>query len=131
MSPAKFPARRADGSFCVEIGVQMSGDVKVDLVPRIHAWISDAWMPEHKTWTREWKTGSNLATNHVQLLQYDDEFLAPPEVAAGSNSELQLRLRGKKTAKFWKDWLVSRLVPDLKAAFPGVGELLYIRDCDE
>ena len=37
----------------------------------------------------------------------------------------------KKTAKLWKDWVVSRLVPDLKAAFLGVGELLYIRDCAE
>jgi len=100
-------------------------------MPRIDAWISDAWMPRNATWTREWKTGSNLATTRVEELKYDDEFTGPPEVAAGPTSELQLRLKGKKTAKFWKDWLVSRLVPDLKAAFPGVGELLYIRDCAE
>jgi hypothetical protein len=130
MSSAKFPARTADGSFCVEIGVQMTGG-QADLVLRVRAWLNDTWMPRHVTWTREWQTGSNLATTQAQELHYDDEFTGPPEVAAGPTSELQLRLRGKKTAKFWKDWLVSRLVPDLMAAFPGLGELLYIRDCAE
>jgi hypothetical protein len=130
MSPARFPARKADGSFCVEIGVQMT-DLQIDFVSCVQTWINDAWMPQHGTWTREWKTGSNLATRQVQELRYDDEFMGPPEVAAGSASELQLRLRGKKTAKFWKDWVVSRLMPDLKAQFPGVGELIYLRDFTE
>jgi hypothetical protein len=131
MSPAQFPARSADGTFCVVIGVEMSGSVQGDLVPRIRAWISDAWMPGNATWAREWRTGSDLATSRVEELHFNDEFTGPPEVSAGSTSELQLRLRGKKTSKFWKDWLVLRLVPELKVAFPGVGELLYIRDCTE
>jgi hypothetical protein len=129
MSSAKFPARSADGSFCVEIGVNLNSNVQQDLVPSIQAWINDAWMPRNTTWTREWMTGPNLSTSSAQELQYDNEFTGPPEVAAGPSAELQLRLRGKKTAKFWKDWVISRLVPDIKEAFPGIGELLYIRDC--
>lgn len=37
----------------------------------------------------------------------------------------------KRTAKFWKDWIASRIVPDLKAEFSAIGELLHIRDCVE
>jgi hypothetical protein len=105
------------------------GNLQTDLLPRVQAWIGDVWMPQNATWAREWQTGSNLTVSRAQELHYDDEFTAPPEVSAGPISELQLRLSGAKTAQFWKDWVVSRLVPDLKAAFPGVGELLYIRDC--
>jgi hypothetical protein len=131
MSPAKFPDRKPDGSFCVDVGVQIIGNLDEDLAPRVQAWINDVWMPQHTTWSREWQTGSNLTTTRVQLLHYSDEFSAPPEIAAGPASELKFRLRGKKTAKFWKDWLVTRLMPDLREAFPAAGELLYIRDCAE
>ncbi len=86
------------------------------------------WMPGHGTWTREWKSGPKLERGTLQTLHYGDEFLEPPVIAVGPDSELQLRLRGQKTAKFWRDWLVSRLVPDLKEEFSNVGELLYIRD---
>lgn len=109
----------------------MTGNTRADVVPSIRAWIGDAWMPRNRTWTREGKTGPNLETIRIQELHYDDEFVGLPEVAAGPTSELQVRLRGKKTAKFWRDWLVSRLMPDLKAAFPEVGELLYVRNCTE
>lgn len=131
MRHAKFPARKADGSFCIEIGVRMAGDLSVDAVPRIQQWISGVWMPHHMTWTREWRTGSNFATSKEQILNYSDEFAAPPEVSLGPASELRLRLKGNKTAKFWRDWVASRIVPDLKEAFPGVEDLLYIRNCDE
>jgi hypothetical protein len=131
MSHVGFPVRRPDGSFSVEVGIQMLGDLQAELASRVQGWISNTWMPLHATWTREWQTGSNLGTSRVQVLQYSDEFMAPPQITVGPNFELQLRLRGTKAAKFWKDWLVSRLVPDLKAEFPGIGDLLYIRDCAE
>ena len=122
-SRTKFPARRADGSFCIEIGLQGTGHIEAD-VARIRTWISDTWMPGNKTWTRNWESG------RVELLQYDDEFSAPPESVAGPNSEVQLRLQGRKTAKWWKDWMVLRFLHDLKAAFPEFGEILYIRNCE-
>lgn len=78
---------------------------------------------------REWNTGPNLSTSSVESLRYDEEFSGPPEVHYGPSSEPQLRLRGRKSAKYWRDWLVWRLVPDLKAAFPVIGELIYIRNC--
>jgi hypothetical protein len=131
MSPAKFPARKPEGSFCVEVGLEIASNVREDLVPSVQAWIHEAWMPRYTTWSRDWKTGPDLATTRVQRFHYDDEFAAPPEVVAGLNSELRLRLRGKKTAKFWRDWLISRLIPDLKVAFPALGELLYVRNCAE
>lgn len=131
MSSARFPARKPDGSFCVEVGIELSARDQTDLVPRIQAWVGNAWLPHHSTWTREWRTGPNFSASGPQVLKYRDEFTASPEIALGSSSELQLRLKGAKTAKYWKDWLVARLVPDLKAAFPGIGNLLYIRDCTD
>jgi hypothetical protein len=64
-----------------------------------------------------------------QVLRYEDEFMKPPEVVSHEESKLCLRLFGKKSAKFWKDWVASRLLPDLKARFPQVGELLYVGNC--
>jgi hypothetical protein len=81
------------------------------------------------SWTREWLTGPNASVVKVQTLNYADEFAAPPVVSVDPETKLRLQLRGKGTAKFWKDWVVSRLIPDLKSQFPGIGELLCIRDC--
>jgi hypothetical protein len=130
MSPAKFPDRRPDGSFCVVVGLRTSPDGAAELADRVRRWMTDVWMPSHPTWTREWKTGVDLARAEKQVLSYADEFSSDPEVS-GEGSELRLRLRGKRDSRFWKDWLVSRIAPDLRAEFPELSELLYIRDCDE
>jgi hypothetical protein len=130
MNSVKFPARKPDGSFCIEVGVRVNIDFQVD-VRRIQDWISGIWMPNHTTWTRDWRTGTNFATIDEQRLNYNDEFRSPPVIVSGPGSELRLRLAGNRTAKFWKDWLVSRIVPDLRAEFPEIGEVLYIRDCAE
>jgi hypothetical protein len=131
MRRAKFPARKRDGSFCVEAGLKTLGDFTEDLAARAQAWINDVWMPQYPRWRWEGRTGPNLKIERVQVLDYSDEFIALPEIVVGPNSELQLRLRGKETARFWRDWLVFRLKPDLEAAFPEIGKLLYIRDCVE
>jgi hypothetical protein len=46
--------------------------------------------------------------------------MAPPEFVLIGDRELQLRLRGKKTAKFWRDWVVSRILTELRMEFPEV-----------
>jgi hypothetical protein len=90
-------------------------------------------MPHHSVWQWTWRTGPNLATTYEQVLHYEDDFMKPPEIVSCEGAELRIRLFGKKSSKFWRDWLVSRLLPDLKAEFPEVevGKGLCIEDCRE
>lgn len=130
MTKVNFPARNEDGSFCVEIWLGLSGNQSDDLPLRVQRWIREDWMPEHATWKREWRTGPNLATTYEQVLHYQDEFTKPPVVSYRHNAKfpfrvLRLRFSGKQSAKFWKDWLVSRLLPDLRERFPHVSKSLY------
>lgn len=52
----------------------------------------------------------------------------PLKIDVGERLELRLQLLGTKHSKFWKDWLVSKIAPDLKFKFGEVGDLLYIRN---
>ena len=90
------------------------------------------WAPRNKTWARECKTGPGLTVERPEILEYEDELSAPPEVISCEGSELRFRLRGKGE-KLWKDWMVMRILPDLKAEFPEVevgAKILGIRNCD-
>jgi hypothetical protein len=131
MTSVKFPRRKQDGTFCVEVGLQISSDdIATDVAAQIQVWFDETWMSANKTWIRPWSSGPDFATKREQVLSYSDEFLAPPEVRAKGDAELCIKLLGAGTAKFWKDWLVLKIGHDLKKQFPEVGELLYIRDCE-
>jgi hypothetical protein len=131
MNPTKFPSRKADGSFCVDVGLQLLEGTPGDICKLIDSWFSDTWMDANKTWTRTWSTGPNLEVKKDEVLAYSDEFLRTPMASLGNKSELRIRLFGTKSSRLWKDWLVSKIAPDLKAQFPYIGDLLYIRDCAE
>jgi len=90
----------------------MAGNINTDLVPRIHAWITDEWMPGHKTWTLEWKAGSNLAISRVQPVHYDDEFAAlpPPQSSPHGHPGLQI-VRSSAPAPICM-WLCATVFPD-------------------
>jgi hypothetical protein len=129
MTRAHFPKKNADGSFCVEIRLSAANDHRIDLDSRIKRWIAVSWMQNRSTWKREWRTGPNQALVEEQILQYENEFIGPPEIVSYDGSELRFRLFGKPSAKYWKDWLVSRLIPDLKAQFPEIVDRFLIEDC--
>lgn len=129
MTKVNFPKKYADGSFCVEIRLGVTDIRQASLGSTIQDWINVSWMHNRSTWKRQWRTGPEQAVTEEQILHYQDEFITPPEVVACDGSELRLRLFGRQSAKFWKDWLVSRLIPDLKANFPEVGDRLSIQDC--
>jgi hypothetical protein len=88
-------------------------------------------MPRNLTWKRDWRTGENRETIDQQVLNYESEFLGEPKIISAEASELQIRIAGKASAKFWKDWLISKFLPDLKAKFPEVNGQLYIRNCGQ
>lgn len=124
----KLPACDEDGYFSVEVGLGLQDCTSPELAETIQTWFNENWMARNKTWTRVWSTGAKYSIKKTQILHYNDEFRAPPKVEVGEHLELRLRLLGTKHSKFWKDWLVSKIAPDLKFKFGEVGDLLYIRN---
>jgi hypothetical protein len=131
MNAAKFPSRKVDGSLCVDVGLQLLEGAPDNICEVIDEWFSDAWMSANKTWMRTWSTGANLEVKKNEVLVYSDEFDRAPMASLGSKSELRIRLFGTKSSRLWKDWLISKIRPDLNEKFPYTGELLYIRDCTD
>ena len=101
----------------------------IALQQEIQSWWSNEWVPKNETWRRVWNKGSSH--ERVELLRYADEFSSAPRVVACEGGELRFHLEGKASAKFWKDWLVLRLLPDLLTQFPYAGQLRSIRNCTE
>jgi|SRR5262245_57668935 len=118
----KFPRRGEDGSFCVEVCVSLMGAVDDDLASHLQDWINNVWMQRNRAWSFMKET-----------IHYESEFSRPPQIISCANSQLRFRLFGVKSAKYWKDWLVFRLVPDLKVEFPEIeiGSPRYIKNCDD
>ena len=82
------------------------------------------WTIENELWTWEYDTGGS------DTFRLSDELRKAPEVASAAESELTIRIQGQATSTgFWRDWLVLKLIPDLKAAFPEIGSFLTARDC--
>ncbi len=105
--PAKFPKRRADGTFSAR--VVLTGAVDVEAVDR---WLGD-WIEANAKWERHWSSG------RVEVLLLSDAFSSPPRRIPSPKNELWLRLDGTSAALFWKDWY-ARLVGDLTGHFPGL-----------
>ena len=124
-----FPRRRPDASFCVEVTLEAHTNDE-NFARKIEQWLTDVWVPSNATWHRSWKTGPDLSVERIELLQYFDEFLSAPTITSSGAAGIRLQLNGRDTKrKSWKDWLVLRILPDLKATFPQVGDILGITDC--
>ena len=120
----KFPKRRQDGSFCVDVVLSVSAEEQASLMPRITSWL-DQWVKAN----RYWKT-SLYASDEV--LDFFDEFAAVPYCVAGSSNRLSIRLECRSEAKKrWKDWLVLRVLKDLQAEFKEIISVGAITDCPE
>src|ERR1041385_7896579 len=106
----KFPKRRADGSFCIEISIPLSTSVDAEkLRQQVQNW-ADRWVETNAIWKRNW-----LSENDE--LRYDEEFKGPPTAIVSAPNELGIRLECKPSAKWWKDWMVYRLLTDLRRVF--------------
>lgn len=131
MTEIRFPKLLPDGTFCVEITLTVVTENEHELAQKIQEWWVQVWIPNNKTWVRVWETGPGLTGARTEKLRYDESFLTPPEVSRCGASELRFRLRGTGQSKLWKDWLVWRMMPDLKATFPEIRELQTIANCDD
>src|SRR5437667_12792537 len=119
---AKFPKRQADGSFCIEVSIPVSTDDPEGLQRRVQSW-STQWVKANRTWKRNW-------LSRDEELHYDAEFKSEPKTVSCSTDELKIRLEGQPSATWWKDWMVSRILQDLKAAFSEVTGVGHLRDCE-
>src|SRR5437867_2814598 len=118
MSKIKFPKRRPDGSFCIEVILHIVSDDPEGLLKRVRDWAIQ-WAKANQVWTRKWCTGEGLQ-NQEEELQYIQDFNQEPLPIACSTTELKIQLECKPSAQLWKDWLVSRILPDLKTSFPEI-----------
>jgi hypothetical protein len=96
-----------------------------ELLQRVQEWTAQ-WVKANEVWTRTWQP-----SGREELLKYDQEFNGEPRTISCSFAELKIQLEGKPTAKWWKDWMVLRLIHDLSDAFPEIQSGGRVTDCNE
>jgi hypothetical protein len=122
MNKVKFPKRQSDGSFCIV--ARFSTKVKNEAqLSAINEWLRD-WVKRNPTWVGKYNTGGET------VYKYKSEFRRAPIAFLSPVDELQIQFEGQPTAKkMWKDWLILRIIPELRAAFPVISEPVVIVDC--
>lgn len=123
MNKVKFPKRHSDNSFCVEVILSITTEEPEVLLQHIQNWAFD-WIKENQVWVRKWSSGEE------EQLYYEQEFKREPYPVFCNATELRMRLDGKPTAKWWKDWLVLRILYDLKTDFNEVQGVIKVEDCN-
>jgi hypothetical protein len=124
MSLVKFPKRRTDGSFCLEIVLPVVTSDPDALLRRVQDW-TVRWVKANEVWTRKWQPSGE------ELLRYHQEFKREPRPVSCSLTELRIQLEGKPSAKWWKDWMVLRIIHDLSDAFTEIQSGGRVTDCNE
>jgi hypothetical protein len=112
------PKLRPDGSFCVEVALRIEADAPDHLGARLALWFEN-WTATNQEWT--WESGRRL--------RYVDDFSGAPHFVECAAGVLRFHLEGKPGAKWWKDWLILRLLKDLQEAFVEVKAVDKIHDC--
>ncbi len=121
---AAFPKRKSDGSFCIEVSFPVITNDCEDLLRRVKLWAGD-WMTTNTVWKRKWDPSGREET-----LYYDEEFKTEPNPVSCTSNELKIRLEGQPSSKWWRDWLVSRIIHDLRQRFNEVQSGGSLKDCD-
>ena len=121
----RFPKRRIDGSFCVEVTFPVVTTNCEELLWRVKTWATE-WIKANQVWTRKWEPGGQ-----EEELYYDQEFKSGPQPISCILNELKIRLEGQPSAKWWRDWLVSRIIHDLKEAFTEIQSGGDVKNCEQ
>lgn len=109
---ARFPKKRPDGSFSVELSFGMKGTLNSH---RIAAWLAD-WSATNSEWVREWR-GAAHAVVETDVLRWSDAYVRGPTITSITTEGIVIRLDARPDAPFWKDWMV-RLIEDFVSEFP-------------
>jgi hypothetical protein len=107
---ARFPKRRADGSFSVSLDFEV--DNAVVRVTDVSDWL-DQWVKEHSEWIWSWQSGK------TETLRLRDAFVSGPYVVASCPAMIRLRLDATPAAPYWRDWYV-KLVSDIRTWQPSM-----------
>ena len=107
-SPA-FPKRRNDGTFEILISIEVSSKI-----PNLKGWVTE-WVRTASPWNRTWSSGFSERT---EVLAWNDAYETGPTIETNTDELVELKVRGRAAAPFWKDWMV-RFVDELCRAHPG------------
>lgn len=108
-------------SLGVEVCMPVEAGHLPNLAERAEAWLKNVWMPKNQYWERVWKTGGDWNTvAENELLAFEDDFLSSPEIRLKDDTQMLIRVFVRSSSKNWRDWLVLKLVPDLRSEFPEI-----------
>lgn len=125
MTAQRFPKVDENGHFHVKVRLTLPPDCGPEYAEQIGSWLTDRWLPENHLWRRTWKSGSSES---VEELHFDESFLCEPDVHFEAPGTFAVVLHGRSRAAPWRDWLVSKLAPDLRRAFPQIADLQSIEN---
>ena len=115
----------------MEVTVSVRSSDEIALGERVQQWWTDVWLPDRNSWRVVIRTGPQLREEVVETLTYTEEFSAAPHVVFCKDSQLRFQLKGRRPSKVWRDWLVLRILPDLREQFPEIQEtVLSVLNCD-
>ncbi len=127
---APFPKRNPDMTFQVILKMKFESDEDNNLIKdKIQVWIDEVWMPKNLFWEGVVYKADGSKCDKID--EYHKDFSAPPTVLSCDNREIQILLKGQPTDYYWKDWVVYKIMPDLKKEFPEVGDFVSLKDYDE
>ncbi len=90
---------------------------------RLTVWL-DRWIRENRYW--KW----SLAKSTGGLLDFFDDFVEPPSAVVRAPDFVCLHFECRPAAKkWWKDWLVLRVLKDIHAVFAEVTGVEKIGNC--
>lgn len=84
MSKVRFPKKRPDGSFCVEVTCVVQTDEPKDLRNRVQAWLVQ-WVKDDQVWIWKWDMGGE------EELLYQREFKRGTRLVSCTSTELKIR----------------------------------------
>jgi len=128
MTSQQFPKVDSGGKFDVKIGFALDPNCGFECAKEIGKWLIDQWLPANQSWRRKWASGPNGSVVIEETILFSDSFYQDPEVSYQAPDCLIIVLHGKARSAPWRDWMVSRIVPELQAQFPQLGDRLFVED---
>ena len=83
-------------------------------IPDLQDWVTQ-WVRTASPWIRTWRSASS---ERKEALVWSDAYDGDPAIETDAAEVVELKLRGRPDAPFWKDWMI-RLVDAFCQAHPG------------